>query len=60
MQLKAVPRIFENNYPLPLAACVQLWLRVRVTGDVGVEGKVMIAVWGRERGVIPLNFDQLQ
>lgn len=60
MQPKPVAQVFENNYPLPVAAHVQLWFQYPVTGDVGVEGKRMIAVWGREQGVIPPNFDQLQ
>lgn len=59
MQLKAVPQIFENSYPLPLAAsCMQLCFQELQSQET--EGKMIVVVWGRERGVISLHFEQLQ
>lgn len=50
MQLKAAPQIFENSHPLPLAAfCMQLCFQELQSQET--EGKMIVVVWGKERGL---------
>lgn len=59
VELKAVPQVFENSYSLPSAAS---WMQLcfQELQSQETEGKIIVVVWGRERGVISLNFEQLQ